>query len=218
SLCLLKTFRPRSNLECKLAIKHQHQEESTVNAIRSWSLPGGSLQVMRKTLAESSPLLSDVDEEDIDLAVRVFSSYGVAPYNDATLEDLKTKHPFKPPPSLPHISIDHHFLVASPAMVLDIIKSFPRGTSCWRDGLRAQHLMDCLSGAAVVISDELVSFITQVVNLFLDGKCPNTLGEYIVSAPLTPLVKPRGGIRPIAVGTVWRRLVSKVSTTMIGHS
>ncbi|GJY71317.1 hypothetical protein Tco_0475020 [Tanacetum coccineum] len=78
--------------------------------------------------------------------------------------------------------------------------------------------MDCLSGAVVAVSDELVSSITQVVNLFLAGKCPMMLGEYIASAPLTPLVKPGGGIRPIAVGTVWRRLVSKVSATMIGHS
>nr|GEW91715.1 hypothetical protein [Tanacetum cinerariifolium] len=35
------------------------------------------------------------------------------------------------------------------------------------------------------------------------------LGEYNASALLTPLVKLGGGIRPIAVGTVWRRLVSK---------
>nr|GEW74104.1 hypothetical protein [Tanacetum cinerariifolium] len=68
-------------------------------------------------------------------------------------------------------------------LVFDMIKSFSRGTSCGRDGLRAQHLMDCLSGAAVAISDQLVSSITQ-------------LG---------------GGIRPIVVGAVWRRLVSKVS-------
>ncbi|GJT32154.1 hypothetical protein Tco_0922573 [Tanacetum coccineum] len=60
-LCLLKTFNPRSNLECKSSIKRQHQEESIVNAIRSWSFPGGSLQVMRETLAESSPPF-DVDE------------------------------------------------------------------------------------------------------------------------------------------------------------
>ncbi|GJY71196.1 putative reverse transcriptase domain-containing protein [Tanacetum coccineum] len=236
-LCLLKTFHPRSNLECKSAIKRKRQKESIVNAIRSWSLPGGSLQVMRETLAESSPLLSDVDEEHIDLdewnikqckrkicdghynaVVRVLSSSGVAPYNDATLEDLKTKHPFKPPPSLPHMSIDHHHLVASPAVVLERIKSFPRGTSCGRDGLRAQHLMDCLSGAVVAISDKLVFSITQVVNLFLNGKYPNRLGEYIASAPLSPLVKPGGGIRPIAMGTVWRRLISKVSAIMIGHS
>ncbi|GKF39394.1 hypothetical protein Tco_0119455, partial [Tanacetum coccineum] len=149
----------------------------------------GSLQLMSETLAESSPPLFDVAEEGLDLdernikqckrkiydghytaAVHVLSSSGVDPYNDATLEDLKTKHPFKPHPSLSHIFIDHHHLVASPAVVLDRIKSFPCGTSCRRDGLRTQHLMDCLSEAVVAISDKLVSSITQVVNLFLDGK------------------------------------------------
>ncbi|GJS84129.1 hypothetical protein Tco_0750670, partial [Tanacetum coccineum] len=70
--------------------------------------------------------------------------------------------------------------------------------------------MDCLSVVVAAISNELVSSITQAMNLFLDGKCPKLLGEYIASAPLTPLVKPGGGIRPIAVGTVWRRLVSKI--------
>ncbi|GKA19539.1 hypothetical protein Tco_0699454 [Tanacetum coccineum] len=213
-LCLLKTFHSRSNLECKSAIKRQRQEENIVNAIRSWGLPGGSLQVMRENLAESSPPLSEVDEEDINLGERNIND---APYKDVTLEDLKTKHTFKPPPSLPHISIDHHHLVASLAVVLDRIKSFPHGTSCGRDGLRVQHILDCLSGADVAIFDELVSYITQVVNLFLDGKCPNMLGEYISSAPLTPLVK-LGGIRLIVVGTVWRRLVYKVSAIMIGHS
>nr|GEY19839.1 hypothetical protein [Tanacetum cinerariifolium] len=44
------------------------------------------------------------------------------------------------------------------------------------------------------------------------------LGEYNASAFLTPLVKPGGSIRPIAVGTVWRCLVSKVSAILIGHS
>ncbi|GJT51648.1 putative RNA-directed DNA polymerase, eukaryota, reverse transcriptase zinc-binding domain protein, partial [Tanacetum coccineum] len=215
SLCILKTFYPRNNIECKSAIKRQHQEESIHNAIRSWSLPGGSMQLRRETLAESSHPLSGVDKEDLDLgernikqckrkicdghytmAVRVLSFSSVAPYNDATLEDLKTKHPFKLAPSLPHIPIDHHHLVASLDVVLDKIKSFPRGTSCGRDGLRTQHLMDYFSRATVVVSDELVSSITQVMNLFLDAKCPNML----------------------VMGTVWRRLVTKVSAVMIGHS
>ncbi|GKE34729.1 hypothetical protein Tco_1454051, partial [Tanacetum coccineum] len=47
----------------KSAIKRQRQEESIVNAIQSWSLPGGSLQLMRETLAKSSPPFSDVDGE-----------------------------------------------------------------------------------------------------------------------------------------------------------
>ncbi|GJR01946.1 hypothetical protein Tco_0524930 [Tanacetum coccineum] len=217
-LCLLKTFCPRSNLERKSANKRHRQEESITNAIRSWSVPGGSLQLVRETLAQSAPPMVDLVEEDLDLternlkqckrkicdghytaAVRVLSSSGVALYNDATLQELKTKHPFMSTPSLPDSHIDHHPLIASQDVVLDRIKSFPRGTSCGRDGLRAQHLMDCLSGAAVAISDELVSSITQVVNLFLEGNCPTVLGGYIASAPLTPLVKPGGGIRPIVV-------------------
>ncbi|GKC80275.1 hypothetical protein Tco_1131049 [Tanacetum coccineum] len=105
-LCLLKTFRPRSNLECRSAIKRQRQEECIVNAIRSWGMPGGSLLLLRETLAESSPTVSDVDDDDLDLgernikqckrkicdghytaAVRVLSSSGVAPYSEATLQD-----------------------------------------------------------------------------------------------------------------------------------
>nr|GEV09755.1 hypothetical protein [Tanacetum cinerariifolium] len=212
-ICLLKTFRPRSNLECKSASKRQHQEE----CILSWGTPGGTLQLLRETLAEPTHLLSDINisEGDLDLsernikqckrkicddhytvAVRVLSSSGVAPYNEATLDDLKTKHPFKSAPFFPNTPIDHHQLMASPGLVLDMIKSFPR----------------------VAISDELLASITQVVNLFLDGKGPKRLGEYNASAPLTPLVKPGGGIRLIVVGTVWRRLVSRVCATMIGHS
>ncbi|GJZ10821.1 hypothetical protein Tco_0545580 [Tanacetum coccineum] len=194
-LCLLKTFNPGSNLECKSANKRRHQEECIANAIRSWGVPGGSLQLVRETLAESGPHMLDLDGEDIDLternlkqckrkicdghyttAVRVLSSSGVAPYNDATLQELKTKHPFMSTPSLRDSHIDHHPLIASQDVVLDRIKSFPR------------------------------------------GNCPTVLGGYIASALLTPLVKPGGGIRPIDVGTIWRRLVSKVSATMIGYS
>nr|GFB64570.1 putative reverse transcriptase domain-containing protein [Tanacetum cinerariifolium] len=94
------------------------------------------------------------------VVVRVLSSSGVAPYNNGTLEDLKAKHPFKPAPSLPHISIVHHHLIDSPIVVLDRIKSFPCSTSCRRDRLRAQYLMNCLIRAAIDIFDEVVSFIT----------------------------------------------------------
>ncbi|GKC48715.1 hypothetical protein Tco_1071460, partial [Tanacetum coccineum] len=168
-----------------------------------------SLQLVRETLLKPSPSWSSIDEENLDLgkrnvkhckrkicdsyyiaALRVLSSFGVAPYNEATLEDLKTKHPFKLAPSLPHTPIDHHQLIASPDVVLDMIKSFSHVMSCRHDGLRAQLLMDCLSGAAVAISDELVSSITQVMNLFLDGKYLKMMCEYIASAPLMPLVKP----------------------------
>ncbi|GKA07695.1 hypothetical protein Tco_0686919 [Tanacetum coccineum] len=200
-LCTIKSIPPKCRLVFSRVLKGALDK----------SVPGGSLQLVRETLAESSSHMLVVDEEDLDLseqnlklckrkicnghytvAVSVLSSSGVAPYNDDTLEELKAKHPFKSTPSFLDILIDHHPLIASQVVVMDRIKSFPRGTSWGRDGLRAQHLMVFLSGAAVAISDEL--------------------------CPLTPLVKLGGGIRPIVVGTIWRHLVSKVSATMISHS
>ncbi|GKB05421.1 hypothetical protein Tco_0833616 [Tanacetum coccineum] len=127
-----------------------------------------SCWLLRETLAEPAPL-SSVLEEDLETSERNIKQY-----------DLKAKHPFKAAPTLPNIPIVHHQLVAPPGLVLDMIKSFSHGTSYGQDGLRTQHLMDCLSGATMAISDELIAFITQVVNLFLDEKCPKTLGEYIV--------------------------------------
>ncbi|XP_021991069.1 uncharacterized protein LOC110887808 [Helianthus annuus] len=48
------------------------------------------------------------------------------------------------------------------------------------------------------------------------GKCPSCLAELMASAPLTPLLKTENGIRPIAVGTIWRRLISKVAMKGVG--
>ncbi|GJW56725.1 hypothetical protein Tco_0103456 [Tanacetum coccineum] len=84
----------------------------------------------------------------------------------------------------PDTHIDRHPLIASQDVVLDRLKSFHRGTSCERDGLRAQHLMDCLSGAVVAISYELVPSITQVCESLSCRELSYDAGEYIASAPL----------------------------------
>ena len=42
--------------------------------------------------------------------------------------------------------------------VLSRIQSFPKGTSCEKDGLRAQHLVDKLVGAASAIANSLLCF------------------------------------------------------------
>ncbi|XP_026384575.1 uncharacterized protein LOC113280132 [Papaver somniferum] len=107
-------------------------------------------------------------------------------------------------------------MVASKKLVLGRLKSFPKGTSRGRDGFRAQHLLDALSGDASVLSDELIASITDVVNLWLAGSCPSVLGDFVASAPITPLTKPGGGLRPIVVGTIWRRLVSKCAASLVG--
>jgi len=100
--------------------------------------------------------------------------------------------------------------------ILKCIKSFFKGTSCGRDGLRAQHLLDVLCGEGSVVARDLLCAITVVVNLLLGGRYPLSLAEFVASAPLTRLLKPDSGIHPIAVGTIWRRLVSKVAMKGVG--
>ena len=54
--------------------------------------------------------------------------------------------------------------------------------------------------------------------MLFDGKCPSVLGSFIAIAPLTPMVKPGDGIRPIVVATVLRRLMSKVVALVVGKT
>jgi hypothetical protein len=71
----------------------------------------------------------------------------------------------------------------------------------------------CREGSAVA-RDLLDAII--VANLWLGGRCPKSLAKFVASAPLTPLLKSDGGIRPIVVGTIWRRLVCKVAMKGVG--
>nr|GEV67833.1 putative reverse transcriptase domain-containing protein [Tanacetum cinerariifolium] len=88
--------------------------------------------------------------------------------------------------------------------VFSCIKSFPKGTSCGRDGLTAQHILDALCGEGSATTMDLLKVITSIVNLWLARSCPPILEEFVASAPLTPLLKPDNRIRPIAAGTIWR--------------
>ena len=48
------------------------------------------------------------------------------------------------------------------------------------------------------------------MNHLLSGKAPSCLSPWLCGAPLTALLKKGGGVRPIAVGEVIRRLASRL--------
>ncbi|KAL4583664.1 hypothetical protein LXL04_008246 [Taraxacum kok-saghyz] len=129
-------------------------------------------------------------------AMKVLCSSGVASYSDDTIKALEAKHPYKPPPSMSTEIFSDPPLIAEIDSVLGCVKSFPKGTSCGRDGLRSQHILDARCGEW--------------------GMCPLILAKFVASAPLTPLLKPDNGIRPIALGTIWRHLVSKFGVGVSG--
>ena len=53
--------------------------------------------------------------------------------------------------------------------------------------------------------------VTDLTNLLLEGKTPSYVRGSLFGANLLAIRKNNGGIRPIAVGYVWRRLTAKVA-------
>jgi len=54
-------------------------------------------------------------------------------------------------------------------------------------------ISDTLCGEGSVVARDLLCAITLVVNLWLGGRSPLSLAEFVASTPLTPLLKPNGG-------------------------
>ena len=56
--------------------------------------------------------------------------------------------------------------------------------------------------------------LTRVCNILAGGKAPLQVAPWLAGAPLIPLIKRDGGVRPIAVGELLRRLVSRAFCTL----
>lgn len=233
-VCTLSLYFPKSSTEERSGNRKRLQTASINDVLSRWREPQGCVvlvhqilqmhkeiqkgrkqgQKKRKTNVEACR--KKISNGLYTAAFRILSYNRVAPDNPDTLHELQQKNPYTPPLTILSGNVSTAAISVDSKAVLDSIRSFPKGTSCGRDGLRAQHLLDALSGPAAVVSDELLNSITGVVNLWLSGDCPAVLGQYIASAPLTPLLKPDGGLRPIEIGTIWWRLCSKIAATSVG--
>ena len=74
-----------------------------------------------------------------------------------------------------------------------------------------QHLKDLTEDSLGEPGLKLLQMITNFLNeVIYPGKVPNKICQTLFGANLTALSKEDGGVRPIAVGLVWRRLASKI--------
>ena len=164
----------------------------------------------------------DVIRKQIDLkfhisgAVRLLASEdSIAPVNEETLAALKLKHPS--PPS------DLIFPEATPAPgrpeitceeVSKALQSFSNGSGAEPDGMRPQHLKD-LAGIRGETGSKFLMALCKSINRIVDGDVPSEIATVLFGANLTPLRKKDGGIRPIASGSVFRRLAGKIVSRRI---
>ena len=101
--------------------------------------------------------------------------------------------------------------------IREAIRLFSGSSEGGVDGLRSIHLQDLISNQAAEAGNRLILNLTYLVNTFLNGQISDFACILFFSANLTALRKKEGGIRPIAVGNILRRLASKVANHFASH-
>ena len=142
-------------------------------------------------------------------AAKALVSPGPLERNEEIEKAMREKHPLaQEAPDLSDLAAPSRAQVPEfdSMLVKKMLKSFSRGTAAGPTGLRAQHLKDAVRSAH---GDEATEQLTSIINLLARGDAPTLVAQHLAGASLMALQKPTGGIRPIAVGEVLRRLVAK---------
>ena len=131
------------------------------------------------------------------------------------LPQLLNKHPQLDTPEISPAGACPRALQITPKDVEAALKSFKHGSA----GGPSQYSSDLLKGIFNLSDEELrvrfLDSLTAVVNVLLAGDASRLIAPFISSANLIPLSKKDGGIRPIAVGEVLRRIVSKCAFSAV---
>ena len=152
---------------------------------------------------------------DIGGALRVLTSTEtLAAPTEETLATLRLKHPpaadDEVMPSPPTDS-DSPSLTVTEDQVRRAILSMSTGSSGGLDGVRPLHLRQLTATESMEAGKRLLTALTSLCNLVLAGKVPQCARDALFSASLCALRKKDGGIRPIAVGSTFRRLPARIA-------
>ena len=157
-------------------------------------------------------------ENDIRGAIRELSSEDtLAPDNNETLEKLQEKHPAAPTGiSLPAAVEDSDaHIPASTNTVKAAILSFPAGSAGGPDGLKPGHLKNLIG--AWEAGKKLLDSLCNLCNFVLKYEIPEDVRPIFFGANLCAFSKRDNGIRPIAVGTTFRRLITKTGLKSVSR-
>ena len=90
----------------------------------------------------------------------------------------------------------------------EAVRGFKPGTAPGPSGLRGEHLKEA-RGRGEGRGASALCALTKLVNIMSAGKMPKEVAPFLCGANLFAAVKKSGGLRPVAVGGVLRRLTAK---------
>ena len=180
------TFTPRS-------CPPQEEDDSGADV----SLPSQVLAAVEKKVRHG----------EISRAANLLTSSGLASPSDATFRKLQAKHP-PASSAIDRASIDTPPVQASAIALRSVLRASPRGSGQGCDAWRFEHFRLFLDDDAV-----LTNFL-PVCNLFLAGRIPSPASTAFAGARLIALRKNSSDVRPIAIGSVFRRCVAKLALSV----
>ena len=129
---------------------------------------------------------------------------------------LTLRHPPTPLDSLPPPT-EPIFQTSSVSEeeVMAALKSFRPSSAGDVDGLRPGHLKDLVAPQTAEAGRRLMMTSANLCSKRLRGQTPKHARDLFFAANLSALWKKDGGIRPISVGNVFRRLASKISAKRV---
>eukprot|EP00884_Botryococcus_braunii_P000173 jgi/Botrbrau1/10156/Bobra.0121s0008.1 len=153
-----------------------------------------------------------VSEGHFGAAVRHLQPGAVAPFMASTADAVQTLFPPRDPLEVfDGEDITSPPLFCSRGDVVGALRTFKVGTAYARDGLRVRHLLDVFGPPAHGAGSLVLDGLTSLLNAVFRGAMPAGIRPFWVGGAVTPLLKPQGGLRPIAVGSIFRRLASKIA-------
>ena len=95
------------------------------------------------------------------------------------------------------------------------LKSFRPSSAGGVDELRPGHLKDQIAPQTAEAGRRSMKALTNICSKLLRGQIPKHARDLLFAANLTALRKKDGGIQPIAVGNVFRRLATKIAVKRV---
>ena len=154
---------------------------------------------------------------DVTAVVKILASdNSVITSTSEVVTALRLKHPSSPldlrlPPTEPVSQTSS----VSEEEVMVALKSFHPSSAGSVGGLRPGQLKDLVAPQIAEAGQRLLKALANICSKLLRGQVPKHARDLLFAANLTALRKKDGGIRPIAVGNVFRRLAFEIAVKCV---
>ncbi len=146
-------------------------------------------------------------------AVQALTSNGLADLTEETMKVLVELHPAEDEPTIRECNATP--IVVSPEVTMRAIERFGRSAKGGIDEVTAQHLRDA---TAFNDATHLTRNLTAFINMIFRGDRPDEVAKVFCGARLVAVKKKSGGVRPIAVGSLWLRAAAKTAMVLAEDS